>query len=316
MKAGKFYAELVSIIDSEMAINNDLNKFNLLQLSEIDTFESVEKALIIRIKNELVENNLSDSDNLLAIIKRRKDKFWASYNKNYSNLYDVLEASYRFLSKKKLYDDKIETFCFSSSSDMFKSYNTGIKDFDTYYRHFYAALKKVKYGAEVINIELKDKIEDIYCNWYLAELSLAWNKYVETKLPSSWSLDEIKRQDEFYDSFVTKILQEKDTTKAYVIISDALRYEVAAELKETINQGQLRECKIDSMLGLLPSETQLGMASLLPHNNLTINEKGKVLADDMDSSSQNREAILQKKLSREWCSEFRKTFRNDKRSRA
>jgi len=294
MKACHSYAELASVIESELSITEDLQKMELSQLSDIDTFESSEQILILQIKNLLIEGSFSDNDNLHAVIKHRKDKFWANYNKNYAHLYNALEAAYMILSRKKLYDEKIETFCFASSTDMFNSYTSSIKDFDTYYRHFYIALKKVKYGAEILHDELKDRIEDLYCNWYLSELSLSWNKYVETKLPASWYLENIKRQDEFYDSFVTNILQEKDTTKAYVIISDALRFEVAAELAEKINKGQLRECKVNTMLGLVPSYTQLGMASLLPHNTLSICNNGKVLVDGMDSSSQNRESILQK----------------------
>ena len=36
---------------------------------------------------------------------------------------------------------------------------------------------------------------------------------------------------------------------------------------------------LDTMLGVLPSATKYGMAALLPHQQLSLNEKGRVLAD-------------------------------------
>jgi len=52
--------------------------------------------------------------------------------------------------------------------------------------------------------------------------------------------------------------------KAVVIISDALRYEVADELRSRIRQEDRFDATLDAVLGVLPSYTQLGMAALLP----------------------------------------------------
>src|SRR6185437_12931103 len=56
--------------------------------------------------------------------------------------------------------------------------------------------------------------------------------------------------------------------KAVVIISDALRYEVADELRSRIRQEDRFDATLDAVLGALPSYTQLGMAALLPHSTL------------------------------------------------
>jgi uncharacterized protein (TIGR02687 family) len=53
-----------------------------------------------------------------------------------------------------------------------------------------------------------------------------------------------------------------------VIISDAFRYEAAVELRERINEKRYSEAKLSSQLGVVPSYTTLGMASLLPHKTL------------------------------------------------
>jgi uncharacterized protein (TIGR02687 family) len=54
-----------------------------------------------------------------------------------------------------------------------------------------------------------------------------------------------------------------------VVISDALRFEVAHELVQQTNSKSRFKASLDGMLGVLPSYTALGMAALLPHKTLT-----------------------------------------------
>jgi hypothetical protein len=53
-----------------------------------------------------------------------------------------------------------------------------------------------------------------------------------------------------------------------VVISDALRFEVAHELVQITNSKNRFKATIEGMLGVLPSYTALGMAALLPHKSL------------------------------------------------
>ena len=80
----------------------------------------------------------------------------------------------------------------------------------------------------------------------------------------------------------------------FVIISDALRYEVADELRTQINARERIEAKLSSHLGVLPSYTKLGMASLLPHKTLTYNSKGSVDVDGRSCEGlENRAKLLE-----------------------
>ena len=73
--------------------------------------------------------------------------------------------------------------------------------------------------------------------------------------------------------------------KAVVIISDALRYEVADELGSRIRQEDRFDADLEAVLGVLPSYTQLGMAALLPHSTLKHSADAKtVLADDQPTN--------------------------------
>jgi PglZ domain len=103
----------------------------------------------------------------------------------------------------------------------------------------------------------------------------------------------IKSQKDFYSHWVQPYI-EKDK-KILVIISDALRYEIGEELLNKIRQEDRYEGTIEPALTLLPSYTQLGMAALLPHQELSIadNTSTTVIVDGMDSQGlANRSKIL------------------------
>ena len=62
--------------------------------------------------------------------------------------------------------------------------------------------------------------------------------------------------------------------KVFVIISDALRYECAAELQRRIEREDRFKAELKAQLAPLPSFTQLGMAALLPHATLSLSPDG------------------------------------------
>ena len=82
-------------------------------------------------------------------------------------------------------------------------------------------------------------------------------------LSKDWALPGIESQQSFYKTTVKPYLNRDE--RVYVIISDAMRYEIGVELAEKLNNETIGECSIDSMLGVIPSVTKLGIASLLHH---------------------------------------------------
>ncbi len=109
---------------------------------------------------------------------------------------------------------------------------------------------------------------------------------------SAWRIAKVPNQYEFYDRNVRKNLKEGDNRRAFVIISDAFRYEAAQELADELNGKYRLEATLSSQLGVLPSYTALGMASLLPHESLAY--KGiDVLVDGKSSIAGERNTILQ-----------------------
>jgi uncharacterized protein (TIGR02687 family) len=79
----------------------------------------------------------------------------------------------------------------------------------------------------------------------------------------------------------------------FVVISDAFRYEAAHELTQILNGTYRLEAELTSQLGVLPSYTALGMASLLPHQTLEYKDNGTVLVDGKPTVSlEQRSTVL------------------------
>ncbi len=143
------------------------------------------------------------------------------------------------------------------------------ESFNQAYRLFneYALLVHSK-GAMILK-SLDDYIEALYSNWYLAELSRNWNEVLEAEnRMQAWQIPGVPRQQNFFNEVVKPQFQNPQIKRVFVIISDALRYEVAEELGNQINTEKRFTAELRSQLGVLPSYTQLGMAALLPHEQL------------------------------------------------
>jgi uncharacterized protein (TIGR02687 family) len=84
--------------------------------------------------------------------------------------------------------------------------------------------------------------------------------------------------------------------RVYVIISDALRYEVAASLAEQLRLETQSKVTLESVQGIFPTITKFGMAALLPHKELNVVPKNNggvsVLADGASTEMPNRDKVL------------------------
>ncbi|MCF0230502.1 MAG: BREX-1 system phosphatase PglZ type A, partial [Parasporobacterium sp.] len=141
-----------------------------------------------------------------------------------------------------------------------------------------------------------ERVEAIYSNWYLGQLGANWSNVVADDLRDYGHVKDIDRQTDFYNRKIKNA-----GSKMFVIISDALRYEVAASLSEQLQRENQCQVKLSSMQAVFPTITKFGMAALLPHKELTTEIKGTskterlaVLADGQSTESNNRENVLKK----------------------
>ena len=107
-----------------------------------------------------------------------------------------------------------------------------------------------------------------------------------------WPKDETS-QNQFFNIHVKPVVEKKQ--RLFVIVSDAFRYECGAELTKRLQSENRYEASISHMVSSLPSYTQLGMASLLPHKELSLQEgTDLVIADGLSTSGiQGRSRVLE-----------------------
>jgi uncharacterized protein (TIGR02687 family) len=115
-------------------------------------------------------------------------------------------------------------------------------------------------------------------------------------LLSHWKVSGVPNQQSFFEHFV-KPSYSTGAKRVFVVISDAFRFEAAEELSSTLNSKNRVKARLETMLGVLPSYTTLGMASLLPHSKLSYRNNAAldVSVDDMPTATlEQRSAVLAK----------------------
>ncbi len=175
-----------------------------------------------------------------------------------------------------------------------KEYVARVYLVDRYYRDFYTAYDWID-DPEPYE-KLRQLVENIYTNDYLNKIIPAWCKlYVENE-----GQTRLTNQLEFYSKFVKNRRE-----RLVVIISDAMRFEVGQALFERLQSDEKCDAKLTAMTSVLPSITRYGMAALLPHLSVTIDDEYNVLCDKAPCVDlKQRQAILQKDQPNSCCVQF------------
>ncbi|ECI3743325.1 BREX-1 system phosphatase PglZ type A [Salmonella enterica subsp. enterica] len=265
-------------------------------LHECETTLSIEQTIIHALVTQLLEESTTlDREAFKKLLSERQSKYWCQTRQEYCAIYDALRQAERLLNLRNRH---IDGFHYQDSATFWKAYCEELFRFDQAYRLFYEYALLVHSKGAMILKSLDDYIEALYSNWYLAELSRSWNKVLETEnRMQEWRIAGVPRQQNFYNEVVKPQFNNPQIKRVFVIISDALRYEVAEELGNQINTEKRFTAELRSQLGVLPSYTQLGMAALLPHDEICYQPGSGdiVYADGLSTSgTPNRDTILKK----------------------
>lgn len=281
------YNELAEIAEKEIKLANIVNQLPIEAFKNADTFSYFDKAIIIYIANSL-EASHEDYEEYIKLINLRRVKHF--YEK-FQYIYEALFYTVKMYEFYKKYSSGIPKV---SAIDMWKSYVNEYHEMDTYYRKFYVAFDNEP-NSEILK-KLRSMVENLYTIWFMGDLSSHWSQAVESDLKDDWVLPGITNQQHFYRQYVAPKVQKGE--RIFVIISDALRYEVGVEISEKLNAETMGACEIEPILGVAPSVTKLGMASLLPHKEVDIDENARVLINGRSSSGlENRKAIIESSIS-------------------
>lgn len=278
--AEEAFATLSAEYAGALGVAQDLAKRDFRTLIEVDYFEEVDRAIIRALVHEVGNQTVAQGDVLNWIRQRRQSHWYAAYR----DLYEAIGFAAEFQQAMAQV-----TLGMTSLMEGVERYAKSWFRIDQLYRKFIWRMQKS--GQATLMRELFEQVENHYVNSYLLRLNEAWQTHVDGA--EAWSASSIPAQRSFYREHVGEFRRRDQ--KVCVIVSDALRYEVAEELRERILSLDRYEAGIDPMFGSLPSYTQLGMAALLPNGELQIvdNDSGTVQVNGQSSQGiENRRKIL------------------------
>jgi uncharacterized protein (TIGR02687 family) len=309
----KVYDKLANNIENKLNIVELIKQWDIDNYLKCDTFKIFDMVIINKL-TELLVNSIEDYDRYKGIITERRKLHWFRY---YKMQYEAINAAMKLFRAKKELDGFIRQHNCCEFIDMYtKEYYV----IDMAYRKFYAAFDRLEDKESLM--ALREKVENIYVNWYLAELSIKWSSSMENELKEHWSIQGLNQQKDFYELYIKPFVSKGE--RVIVIVSDALRYEASKEFSDTLNVERKAFTQLEYMQGVIPSYTKLGMASILPHKTIELDERLEVIVDHINSSgTENRQNILSKysgesmaiqyKALKEMTrNEFRKTFTGKK----
>lgn len=294
----EFYDEFANKVSVELKVDSLITSIPLDDVVACDALEAFDKNIISWIIAKIEDTMLDEKISGMTIpeICELRLKTGYHYSKQFEDQYRMLLAAYKVVKEVSLHTYQ------SSINDVINDYVNNTYMIDTYYRKFYYHMDRVGVNADTEKI--RDLVENIYTNKYLSDFSYKWNQSLTSEMYSAYSGT---KEEDFFDSFVKPFMREGGKEgRVIVIISDGMRYECARELLENFDLDEKCDAKINHMLSVLPSETTLGMAALLPHKDIVVNENLDITIEDMSCghSIVERSKILQHFVPKSACYDF------------
>jgi uncharacterized protein (TIGR02687 family) len=282
---GQCFNDLSAQCADVLGIEQDLSNRDYRQLIGSDYFELIERKIISELIEAVISRTIASGDAVLLIKQRRQSHWYETYKHHYA----AIDFAVQFILTLNQANLSMTNF-----TDGAQRYSTSWFRIDQLYRKFIYHAGKAS-NPTLLN-SLVRQIEQLYSNNYLLPLNDRWQVFVDQV--AKWSdAPPINLQRHFYMNFVAPEVRKK--SKVCVIISDAMRYEIGDELVSKICRLDRYSGSLEPALSMLPSYTQLGMAALLPNNELMIadNDSGAVIVDGLSSQGNiNRNKILNQSL--------------------
>lgn len=229
------------------------------ELLALDAFALVDEIILERMTRALVER---DPHRPIAgmtmeeVAAKRMQK-----NLHYSMIFQ--DRYQMLLDAKELMLLAEKSLQYASAADMAEAYMKTMYRADTCYRKFCLAYDRLP--EKTVYELLFSQVERTYVNDWLDR----WNQHFSSLFQEGRRSLGLPLQEQFA---AKRISPRAGRERTVVIISDAFRYEVAKELENKLNAEPRYEAKLSAMVGVLPSVTSLGMAALLPHKKILVQE--------------------------------------------
>lgn len=269
-------------------IEQDLQGRDYGSLLAVETFELVDRKILSDLVRDVTARTISGTE-VEHLIRRRRQSYWYG---DYQHEYAALEEAAVFMDALDQVDLTARAFAGSAVTGVVEQYTHVWYQLDQRYRKFITYVRQS--GQATLFDALAQKIENLYTNAYLLKVNNQWQAVVDAL--DAWDVRPLLPQQDFFERLVQPFLDRDN--KVFVVISDGMRYEIGEELLRLIRQEDRYDADLEPALTLLPSYTQLGMAALLPHEQLEITGDGSTVLVDGKSSlgTGNRTNILEQAL--------------------
>jgi len=266
-------------MESELQIATALGAMDERKsLGDCDTFEIFEKFTLHQLCQSFASG--ASATDLRAVVQSRRASFWQPQHQHgYAALEQAVELR-ELLASAELTVDSV--------AGGFNRYVASWWRIDQAYRRCHWNLRR--YGQVKLMEQITQWVEKSYVNNFLLPLGDRWSDQVREL--AAWECPGVMAQSQFFAQYVEPFLAKNQ--KVFVIISDALRYEAAADFAQRLRSANRWTAEVDAVLGVLPSYTQLGMAALLPGKQLAVDATTATVTVDGQSATgtENRAKIL------------------------
>lgn len=279
--------DLCRTVEQEVQLPNRLDRQEIETLLTGDIFPAIHESILKKLFGEIGEQ-IVRTDMILKAAENRRTSGWYAH---FANYYDCL---YYIAKMQQFYQTHSGGFHIVESHKVWKLYANTAWEMDSHYRHFHHSFaKSLQDSNSALDDCLKktlDYVEGLYQNWFLQTLNSCWANAIGDDMAQIGYVSEIERQRDFYSRYVRPVTKK---SRAFVIISDALRYEVAVELNERLIRETKGTARLDAVQAMFPTVTKVGMAALLPGFNMSIDSDMDVMISGMHTrSTAERERVL------------------------
>lgn len=279
--------DVARYVEDEAHLNQRFAKLAVDDLVNTECFPCINEVILTKLMTE-ISNHIIDVDTISATVEKRRTCAWYE---SFENFYDGL---LQVANMQRFFKEHSAGFHTADAKGIWKEYTESYYQMDTFYRLFNLSFQKSLETSNILLDDLfkhvADKVEGLYSHWFLGGLGNNWSDVCADELEQFGKVLEIAKQEDFYRSRI-----KNSDTRVFVIISDALRYEVAASLADQLRRETQSKVSLSSMQSIFPSITKFGMAALLPHKELSAEVRNDILtvfADAQSTASTNRDKVL------------------------
>ena len=280
--------EIARVVEQEAKLARRFEKLEVGDIVGTECFPCINECILTALMTS-ISNNIIDVNTIRATVEKRRTFVW------YSVVSCYYEGLLQVANMQEFYLSHADGFHVVEPEKIWKLYTEEYYRMDSFYRQFQLCFQKsIKLADPLLDDAFKrvaEKVEGLYTHWFVGQLGQCWTNACADNLAEYGRILEIPQQVDFYNEKINNA-----DNRVFVIISDALRYEVAVSLAEQLRRSTQSTVEINSCEALFPTITKFGIAALLPHTEISVIQKPNSLlaiqADGQSTEANNRDKVL------------------------